>query len=412
MNTPTTPPAQTVDLFDLIDCWKKRLPWIVIVSFIAAALAYAATYLVTPQYTASGIIYFDKPSMTTSFDPRVAMNLSPLPAKGLDDLAKSDDILTPVYKSALESGRFKEDTTFDLFKRGCSAELTGNNLLILSVKYEDPQTAAALCGDWVAHVTRRLNEMMGTGTDPLKDAQARLEENKLAWQKAQDEAEKTLGQTNVMTRQSRSEQLRNNMVQLLDRAQHSEIVLEQAKALRDRIARTQPATEQVGLGNALAVMGLQGAGNMPGDAMQMQVDADSFDKPIMTVQQALDALDQVILASQELTESLRAMADELQERIGRLVVELEQARHTEALVLTQRDVARRNYETTINQIEQLRMASLPENAAVRVAAAPQPPTDKSWPRRGRITVGLGLFVFVAMSLLLTLRDASRRAPGR
>lgn len=381
----------------LLKYWK----WIIGATVIAAVVALVVSFLLPPTYEATALVAVTKPRYVMQFDPRIEAVNDIQPAyKAYPKLASGDEVLQELLTRL--NPRPEEIETLRELKELVQAKSgTDPSLVLLTVRFKDPEEAARIVNLWAEIFVRRANEIYGT------EGQSRLQFYQQQVQRAEAElraAEEALVAFQARNQESVLEHQLGSRRQmhadyLADQRQIAYII-QDIRGLREQLSR-QPSEQTVSLADQLTALLLEiKAFNAHASApMQLQVDsAASLSEKSLTEQIAfLDQLVQVLEEkSAEIDDRLTALEPEilaLQEQLQEIYTEKDRLARA-------RDVARETYMTLARKVEEARIAAEENAGEVRIASRAAVPEKPASPRKLLNTavagvLGLMLSVFGA-----------------
>lgn len=381
----------------LLKYWK----WIIGATVIAAVVALVVSFLLPPTYEATALVAVTKPRYVMQFDPRIEAVNDIQPAyKAYPKLASGDEVLQELLTRL--NPRPEEIETLRELKELVQAKSgTDPSLVLLTVRFKDPEEAARIVNLWAEIFVRRANEIYGT------EGQSRLQFYQQQVQRAEAElraAEEALVAFQARNQESVLEHQLGSRRQmhadyLADQRQIAYII-QDIRGLREQLSR-QPSEQTVSLADQLTALLLEiKAFNAHASApMQLQVDsAASLSEKSLTEQIAfLDQLVQVLEEkSAEIDDRLTALEPEilaLQEQLQEIYTEKDRLARA-------RDVARETYMTLARKVEEARIAAEENAGEARIASRAAVPEKPASPRKLLNTavagvLGLMLSVFGA-----------------
>lgn len=150
-----------IDLRKVIRSLVRRWKYILGVALLAAAFAFAVTYLQPRRYEARAVIALTRPLNLPNFDPRYQA-IAPLAInnKIVSDVALGDKIVQMLFDEWDEPDKEPDDLAS--FRKRLSVEAGSDQTVsILSIKLEDPQEAVRLAQLWAKEVVGRINRTYG-----------------------------------------------------------------------------------------------------------------------------------------------------------------------------------------------------------------------------------------------------------
>lgn len=367
----------------LLKYWK----WIIGATLIAAVVALVVSFLLPPTYEATALAAVTKPRYVMQFDPRIAPvesvsnAIAQPPYKAYPELASGDEVLQELLTS-LNPRPEKVETLKDLKEMVQAKSGADPSLVLLTVRFKDPEEAAWIANLWAEIFVRRANEIYGT------ESQSQLQFYQQQLQRAEAElraAEEALvafqaqNQESILEHQLGSRQ-QMHADYLADQRQIAYII-QDIRGLREQLSR-QPSEQTVSLADQLTALFLEiKAFNAHASApIQLQVNSAATLSEKSPAEQIafLDELVRVLEEkSAEIDHRLTALEPEilaLQEQLQEIYTEKDRLTRT-------RDVARETYMTLARKVEEARIAAEENAGEVRLASRAAVPEKPASPRK-------------------------------
>ncbi len=390
-----------IDLREYVFILLKHWKWIVGFTLVAAVVALIVSLLLPPTYEATALVAVTKPRYVMQFDPRIETlnNIQP-PYKAYPELASSDEVLQELL-AQVNPRLEKVETVEDLRRLVKAKSGTDQSLVLLTVRWREPEEAAEVANLWADILVRRANEIYDSAGEPqLQFYQQQL-------QRAEEElraAEEALVAFQARNQESILEQQLGSRRQMhadyLADQREIAYIIQDIRGLREQLSR-QPAGQSMALSDQLAALFLEiKAFNAHASApIQLQVDsaASLSDK---SVEEQIAFLDEMMRVLEEKSAEIDHRVSALEPEILALQQQLQEV-YTEKDRLTRaRDVARETYMTLARKVEEQRIAAEGNTGDVRIAGRAAVPEKPASPRKLLNTavagvLGLMLSVFGA-----------------
>jgi len=412
-------PRQYVEV--LIRYWK----WIVGGALVAAATAFAVSFLTPPTYEATALVAVTESRYVIQLDSRIKTVEDIQPAQATyTELATSDGLLQSLL-AQLDPLPEGVETVNDL--QGMVEATSGidPSMMRLVVRSRNPQGAARVANAWAELYVEQASEVYG---DPGSEEQALFFEGQL--ERVEAELEAAEGALIVFQGNSQAAileaQLASAQQDLLDYlAEQREIkrVVRNARALQARIAG-QPRGVRVSPGDDLAALLLQiqafsvrtsrpvqtlsydvGEYTQRDDSppIQLQVSDAALLSSERTASELVVFLEELVAMLEARGEEIEAQVAALEPQIPTLQQQLEEAETERRRLIRARDVAQEIYVLLARKVAEARFAAQDMSAKVRLVSRAASPGKPMSPRRlfntaGAGTVGLMLGVFGAFAV--------------
>jgi len=378
---------EEIDLREYILVLLKHWKWIAGVTLVAAVVALVVSFLLPPTYEATALLAVTRPRYVMQFDPRIApvesvssAVIQP-PYKAYPELASSDEVLQELL-AQLNPRLEKVETVEDLRELIKAKSGTDQSLVILTVRWKDPEEAAEVANLWAEILVRRANEIYGSaGESQFQFYQQQLQRAEEELRTAEEAlvAFQARNQESILEHQLGSR--RQMHADYLAAQREIAYIIQDIRGLREQLSR-QPADQSVGLSDQLTVLFLEiKAFNAHASApIQLQVDsaATLSDKSLA---EQIAFLDELVRVLEEKSAEIEGQISALEPEILALQQQLQEV-YTENDRLTRaRDVARETYITLARKVEEQRIAAEDNTGDVRIASRAAAPEEPASPRK-------------------------------
>ncbi|MEW5985976.1 MAG: hypothetical protein AB1791_05030 [Chloroflexota bacterium] len=432
-----------------------RRYWRILVlgALLPAVAAVVASLLLPKSYEAQAQVVLYRTSADVTFDPRfqtvaedqsVNFNNPQDPRRQtVAALAMSDAVLAQTLASL--PADMQAGWSLTALKNGLEVSVVGN-LFQLNVQADSPETAAAIANTWATTVTQFTNDALRqqTTTEAMSEQvqaaladyeqaqtalQTFLQSNRLNQLELQiGVKERAIADAQDVFQSSAETELSANLAA----SEHIPLLIHSAEALRELLAQSRPG-EPVAAATELTLLYLQAGAlsagvTLPGE-LQLALTPNSADS--LTAAEAIDLLDQLILALQSLqarldeevagrSQALLAGGDleatlagpiqEAQAEINQLQAELETEQARQRELTTGRDLAWENYLTLRRKLAEVAIVEQTAETEVVLAApavAPEKPAGPNLLLNTAVALALGGMVTLAAVFLKAHLDRAR-----
>ena len=402
---------EEIDLREYILVLLKHWKWIAGVTLVAAVVALVVSFLLPPTYEATALLAVTRPRYVMQFDPRIApvesvssAVIQP-PYKAYPELASSDEVLQELL-AQLNPRLEKVETVEDLRELIKAKSGTDQSLVILTVRWKDPEKAAEVANLWAEILVRRANEIYGSaGESQFQFYQQQLQRAEEELRTAEEAlvAFQARNQESILEHQLGSR--RQMHADYLAAQREIAYIIQDIRGLREQLSR-QPADQSVGLSDQLTVLFLEikafnAHASQSGELLtlrdrefleikafnahasapiQLQVDsaATLSDKSLA---EQIAFLDELVRVLEEKSAEIEGQISALEPEILALQQQLQEV-YTENDRLTRaRDVARETYITLARKVEEQRIAAEDNTGDVRIASRAAAPEEPASPRK-------------------------------
>ena len=263
----------------------------------------------------------------------------------------------------------------------------------ISVKSTDPQKAAAIANAWAKSYESHVNSLYSGILQTPEQLQVQADAAKKEYEGKQRAWEDFVS---------------NNRISELSRQIADKELLCDVKSLREQIeaGSSSPASAAA---NSLAIIHLQGRafGSLPFELQSL----DWLSSLKTTQEEQLHDIDTLISTLEARSESTQGQSiSELRREILQLRGELEKERARQQELKRARDVAWETYTTLDSKAAEVKVATLAQNAVVRVAVVATVPERPVGPHKGR-NIGIALVVGLVIGILSAFGTEYFKRPG-
>lgn len=407
---------ETIDLRPYVDALIRRW-WVILGAAIGGVLIAAFLYFSSSQYRATALVAAIDPTQRLQFDQRI-VNTVDLDAfsSAYPELATSDDLLSVVLAEAEQLTDGAIATLPEL--RAILNVDTGSDsrLLRLSVRHEDPQTAAELANVWATAFVRAVDTIYFGHSGQIEfydqlwtDTNAEIAEVEQALVDFQSGS-----RMGIVDNQLAS--LNEQQGTYLADQRRLNLLLDDIRALRAQIEAGDGET--ITFADQLTALTLQqkvyvhetpiisptiGIRQSSYDSIQLQT-SPQFDLTTSVRSEQLALLDDLAQTAEASLESIDVKLLELETRFFALQREKQAIAHQYDELTRKRDVAVATSLTLARKIDEVRVQSQDSGSSLRIASLAAPPIDVE--RSNLITTAgiaavVGLLISAAAILLLT-----------
>lgn len=407
---------ETIDLRPYVDALIRRW-WVILGAAIGGVLIAAFLYFSSSQYRATALVAAIDPTQRLQFDQRI-VNTVDLDAfsSAYPELATSDDLLSVVLAEAEQLTDGAIATLSEL--RAILNVDTGSDsrLLRLSVRHEDPQTAAELANVWATAFVRAVDTIYFGHSGQIEfydqlwtDTNAEIAEVEQALVDFQSGS-----RMGIVDNQLAS--LNEQQGTYLADQRRLNLLLDDIRALRAQIEAGDGET--ITFADQLTALTLQqkvyvhetpiisptiGIRQSSYDSIQLQT-SPQFDLTTSVRSEQLALLDDLAQTAEASLESIDVKLLELETRFFALQREKQAIAHQYDELTRKRDVAVATSLTLARKIDEVRVQSQDSGSSLRIASLAAPPIDVE--RSNLITTAgiaavVGLLISAAAILLLT-----------
>ena len=401
-----------------VEVLSRRWLLILVVTLLAAVLAFLYGALQRPRYEARALVVVGQPSYVLNFDERVEyLAESTLQGAALATLAMGDEVLSELLEESQDL-LAPERRSLDSLRSMTSAVTDRDpSLLKLSVLGPDPTVVAPLANAWARVFVDHANRVYGVGGSDVTFLEVQLQEA----EEALDESEQTLvsfqsqNELPVLTAEYAS--LQSLQAEYLAEQRRSEALSQDLDVLRRRLERL-PAGGRVGIDEQLGLLTLtlravsSGSGTAEmGVDLQLAL-GDAWLSEERTVAQALEHVDAVRaglgLEKDEISQRLKTQEADLMALQGQ--IELLASRR-DRLIGT-RGQALETYQVLVGRLEAARIAAADSSRRARIGSTASVP-ERPVGRRTLFNTGLGAVVGLLVSVgVVMLQESWRAGPSR
>lgn len=407
---------ETIDLRPYVDALIRRW-WVILGAAIGGVLIAAFLYFSSSQYRATALVAAIDPTQRLQFDQRI-VNTVDLDAfsSAYPELATSDDLLSVVLAEAEQLTDGAIATLPEL--RAILNVDTGSDsrLLRLSVRHEDPQTAAELANVWATAFVRAVDTIYFGHSGQIEfydqlwtDTNAEIAEVEQALVDFQSGS-----RMGIVDNQLAS--LNEQQGTYLADQRRLNLLLDDIRALRAQIEAGDGET--ITFADQLTALTLQqkvyvhetpiisptiGIRQSSYDSIQLQT-SPQFDLTTSVRSEQLALLDDLAQTAEASLDSIDVKLLELETRFFALQREKQAIAHQYDELTRKRDVAVATSLTLARKIDEVRVQSQDSGSSLRIASLAAPPIDVE--RSNLITTAgiaavVGLLISAAAILLLT-----------
>jgi uncharacterized protein involved in exopolysaccharide biosynthesis len=368
---------EEIDLRIYIEVILRYWKWIVGLAVLAAVVAFVFSSLQAPTYEAEAVVLVTEPRYQLQFDSRFRTDEVQPAYKAFPTLATSDSVLQGVLDTYALSTDAHNSLSLRQLAGVVEASSEGDpSLVLLKVRSDDPENAAAIANAWADTLVKQGNRIYGGGEEDVTFFEKQVAQA----EQALDEAEAALiefqahNQNSII--QAQLESLNQTQIDYLTNQRTIVYIIQDIQGLRAQMV-DQPGDQATSLADGLITLLLQ-IKAFDAEALtpvQLQVDSNESlsDK---TLAEQIAFLDDLVVTLQAKSAEIDTKLNELEPKILELQKEL-QVLTTEDDRLTQaRDLARETYLTLARKLDEARITVQETNGMLQVgsyAAVPEKP---------------------------------------
>ncbi len=389
---------EEINLREYVLVLLKHWKWIVGSTLGAAIVALVVGFRIPPAYEATALAAVTRPRYVMQFDPRIVPieSVQP-PYRAYLELASSDEVLQELL-SQISPWLEQVRTLADLRTLVRAKSGMDQSLVLLSVRWKDPEEAAKIANLWAEIFVRRANEIYGSaGESQLRFYQQQLQRAEEELRAAEEAlvAFQARNQEYILEHQLGSR--RQMLADYLAAQRGIAYIIQDIRGLSEQLSR-QPAGQSVALSEQLAALFLEiKAFNVHASVpIQLQVDsaASLSDK---SVGEQIAFLGEMVRVLKEKSAEIDARLSSLKPEILALQKQLQEVHDEKDRLTRARDVARETYMTLARKVEEQRIAAEGSTGDVRIAskaAVPEKPVSSRKLFKAALAGMLGLMFSV------------------
>ena len=397
---------QEIDLRPYIEAILGKWYWILGLGVLAGIVAYVLTSItITPTYQATALVSIVEPIQRVTLDPRIVTVEDTQPLKAFPEIAVSDELLTTLQKEVPETASY----SLPQLRSMLNADLANSSdLLKLTAKNENPETATAIANGWAELFISWANSTYGGSNDErLLFFEQRLEEAAAELEVAEQSLVNYQAENRSLILDNQLQALQKAHAGLLSKEAEIDLLFQDIESLlalsqtNSTNRSTSTASEQF----AALMLSLRAFGGPPGDTgttypWQLQVNADTFSS-----ENTADQVEKIkdLQASLEIQEEqIKAALAEIEPQILAVQKEKQEANATEALLQRNVEIAEEAHTALALTVEEKRITSQDTNSGVSLTSRSAVPTSPLGPRKmtTALAARLGTIFFSILLIIL------------
>lgn len=392
--------SEEIDLKYYLSTTLRAWRFVVLVTLLAAGLAYGISSLLPRMYRAGATVVATSARTTIQFDARIDTQAVQISSRGYPDLAMSDELLQKLLLQ-LQGEGIELDNLKQLRNLLDASALSDPALIHLSVMYKDPQTAAKIADDWADLFITWMNEVYGATTqEQVGFFEERLADAEADWSAALADLSSFQARNRLLIIRQQMDNLAATQSLYLADQRQKNLLLQNVRSLQQQL-ETEPANVAV-VGDQLATLFLQlkAYNAEPNASLQINIDpqAQSFAQSSQELgrvlstlaqgieAQVLDTTNNLALLEPEIL-SLQAEQQNLQNELDRL---------TEA-----EQIAQETYLALAHKVDEERITLQDADGGFRLVSRAVPPTNAARPLK-LLNTAIAFVFGLLLSLLGTV----------
>jgi len=351
-------------------------------TLVAAATAMVVSFSLPPTYEATALVAFTESRYQLQFDPRFeAVPFEPPGAQTAQVMATSDDVLQLVLRD-IGDELPPEISNLDNFKTIIEAEIPSNaQILGLKASAPRPELAAHIANAWAEHFVGVVNDVLSGASREQQFFEGQVEEAEAELKAAEQAVIAFEANNEGETLRSELDSRQSLLETYLDHHNQFILLLQNIDGLMELI-QSLPAGSSAGLGDELAVLGLQiqAVNAAPGVPIQVQL-TDGASLSGETAGEQSQYLASLQSSVSRRLENLGALSEPLREEILILQGQIEAAEAEQRRFTLERDLASQNLVSLSNVLAEARIEADNPQEEVRLASQAGVPTQPTSPNK-------------------------------
>lgn len=392
-----------IDLKKYIRFLLSKWYWLLIPTVVVSVAVVLFLSLSNPTYEASAMVIVTRARNIANFDSRFETVTNIIPAyKAFLDLATGDELWVPLLNEWQASHPEKEWFLQDLQKLGKAAAGSDQSVIMLTIRWKDPEEAARLANEWAAAFVRLANEIYGGQSkdqllffqQQLNDSRADLEKKSITLEEFYSKNSPDLLNEEIIALLDEQKEYLARQRSIPARIMDAEAIIQQ---LEERPVNVTSLADPITFLMLQTKLYTTTGGSTP---FLLQVDPSAINSGSRSDQITMLKIWIKAMNDQSMIVAnyLEALAPKIMEKQTRLQKMLDEKNR----LVREQEVAEETFITMARKVDESRILTMDDTGDIKLASyavTPERPTPRN---TLQYTAAAGAGIFILVGIVLTL----------